>query len=97
MQHYTSEAQVIIRLIPGITFFVEGIQKYLYPDNLGVGRFIVIGISSAGFWAPIIGIVEIIFGALLILGGSLREIARLLSFFVCAGVFIKGFFNVKAL
>ena len=51
MLDHTFEARVIIRFVPGITFLPEGIQKFLYPDDLGVGRFIAIDISHAGFWA----------------------------------------------
>ena len=34
----------LIRLIVGGTFLSEGIQKFLFPDPLGVGRFVKIGI-----------------------------------------------------
>jgi uncharacterized membrane protein YphA (DoxX/SURF4 family) len=62
----------LIRFIPGFVFFLEGIQKFLYEDTLGVGRFIKIGIPHAEFWALFVGIVEIVFGALLILGFKTR-------------------------
>lgn len=68
MYQYSAKAQVIIRFIPGIIFLLEGIQKFLSPDDLGVGRFIAIGISDAGFWAPFVAVVEIASGALLIIG-----------------------------
>ncbi len=90
MRHYASDAQVIIRLIPGITFLFEGIQKFLYPDNLGVGRFIAIGISHAGFWAPFVAVVEIASGALLIIGLFTRIAAiPLLIDMVVAFVYTK--------
>ena len=59
---------VLIRLIPGLVFLSEGIQKFLYADTLGVGRFLHIGIPQAGFWGPFVGGVEIVFGFLLIIG-----------------------------
>ncbi len=46
----------------------EGIQKFLYPAALGVGRFEKIGIPSPQFFAPFVGVVEIVCGFLLILG-----------------------------
>jgi len=46
----------------------EGIQKFLYPDALGVGRFIKIGIPAPGFFAPFVGVVEIVFGFLIVIG-----------------------------
>jgi putative oxidoreductase len=61
-------ATVLIRLIVGLVFFTEGIQKFLFPDTLGVGRFITIGIPAPHFFAPFVGVVEIVFGFLIILG-----------------------------
>lgn len=68
MQRFSSRLQILIRLIPGIVFLLEGIQKFLYADTLGVGRFIHIGIPHAAFWAPFVGVVEIVFGFLLVIG-----------------------------
>ncbi len=34
----------LIRLVVGGTFLSEGIQKFLYPNALGMGRFVKIGI-----------------------------------------------------
>ena len=31
---------IIIRLLVGSVFFSEGIQKFVLPQDLGVGRFI---------------------------------------------------------
>jgi len=59
---------ILIRLIVGGTFLTEGIQKFLFPDALGVGRFVKIGIPSPEVMAPFVGLFEIVCGALLILG-----------------------------
>lgn len=59
---------ILIRLIVGWVFFSEGIQKFLFPDTLGVGRFIKIGIPAPQFFAPFVGLCEIVCGALIILG-----------------------------
>lgn len=61
-------ATILIRLVVGGVFLAEGIQKFLFPDSLGVGRFEKIGIPAPGFTAPFVGAVEIVFGALLIAG-----------------------------
>ena len=61
-------ATLLIRLMVGGVFLSEGIQKFLFPQALGVGRFIKIGIPSPYFFAPFVGYVEIICGALLMLG-----------------------------
>ena len=59
---------ILIRLIVGGTFLTEGIQKFLFPDALGVGRFVKIGIPRTEVMAPFVGVCEIVCGALLILG-----------------------------
>jgi putative oxidoreductase len=61
-------ATVLVRLIVGLVFFTEGVQKFLFPDTLGVGRFINIGIPAPHFFAPFVGVVEIVFGFLIVLG-----------------------------
>jgi putative oxidoreductase len=61
-------ATILIRLLVGAVFLSEGIQKFLFPTTLGVGRFIKIGIPAPQFFAPFVGIVEILCGALLVIG-----------------------------
>ena len=57
-----------LRFITGWIFLSEGIQKFLYPGALGPGRFAHIGIPYPHISAPFVAIVEIVCGALLILG-----------------------------
>jgi len=59
---------IIIRLVVGAVFLSEGIQKFLFPNDLGVGRFIKIGIPAPQIMAPFVGVVEIVCGALLLVG-----------------------------
>lgn len=61
-------AIILIRIIVGGVFLSEGIQKFLYPNGLGVGRFIKIGIPYPEFFAPFVGGVEIVFGFLILIG-----------------------------
>lgn len=61
-------AVILIRLIVGAVFLSEGIQKFLFPDELGVGRFIKIGIPQPQVMAPFVGVCEIVCGVLLIAG-----------------------------
>ena len=63
-----SSAIILIRLIVGAVFLSEGIQKFLFPDALGVGRFVKIGIPAPEILAPFVGAVEIVCGALILLG-----------------------------
>jgi uncharacterized membrane protein YphA (DoxX/SURF4 family) len=59
---------IVIRLMVGGVFLSEGIQKFLFPAALGVGRFAKIGIPAPQFTAPFVGAVEIVCGLFLILG-----------------------------
>ncbi len=61
-------ATVLVRLLVGGVFLSEGVQKFVYPDTLGVGRFIKIGIPAPAVLAPFVGVVEIVGGVLLIVG-----------------------------
>ena len=59
---------VLIRLLAGWVFVSEGIQKFLFADADGAGRFAKIGIPYPDFTGPFVGTVEILCGTLLILG-----------------------------
>jgi len=61
-------ATILIRLAVGAVFLTEGIQKFLFPAENGVGRFAKIGIPAPEIMAPFVGVVEIVCGALLMLG-----------------------------
>jgi uncharacterized membrane protein YphA (DoxX/SURF4 family) len=69
---------LIIRILVGAVFLSEGIQKFLFPDELGVGRFIKIGIPAPEIMAPFVGVTEIACGSLLILGLLTRPAALVL-------------------
>jgi uncharacterized membrane protein YphA (DoxX/SURF4 family) len=71
-------ATILIRLLVGGVFLAEGIQKFLFPAALGVGRFVKIGIPAPQFFAPFVGVVEIVCGTLLIIGFITRLAAILL-------------------
>jgi uncharacterized membrane protein YphA (DoxX/SURF4 family) len=59
---------LLLRLLVGWVFLSEGLQKFLFPAALGAGRFAKIGIPLPHFTAPFVGLVEIVCGAMLILG-----------------------------
>lgn len=61
-------ATFLIRLMVGFVFLSEGIQKFIFPNELGVGRFIKIGIPLPEIMAPFVGINEIVCGVLVIIG-----------------------------
>jgi uncharacterized membrane protein YphA (DoxX/SURF4 family) len=59
---------LLLRTMVGWVFLSEGLQKFLFPGALGAGRFAKIAIPLPHFSAPFVGVVEIICGAMLILG-----------------------------
>src|SRR5919197_6303773 len=61
-------AVILVRLAVGAVFLSEGIQKFLFPDALGVGRFTKIGIPAPEVMAPFVGVCEITCGVLFLLG-----------------------------
>jgi len=61
-------ATILIRIAVGGIFLTEGIQKFLYPRDLGAGRFAKIGIPAPDMMGPFVGGIEIVCGALLIIG-----------------------------
>ncbi len=65
-------AYLLIRLIPGLVFLSEGIQKFLLPGDMGPGRFEKIGFPQPEFWAYFTASFEIICGLLLIIGLLVR-------------------------
>lgn len=97
-----SAAVLLIRLMVGAVFLSEGIQKFLYPAALGVGRFIKIGIPFPQFTAPFVGVVEIACGLLVLLGLFTRLAAVPLFINICVAIastkvpllLKNGFFNM---
>jgi putative oxidoreductase len=61
-------ATILIRIMVGAVFLAEGIQKFLYPAEVGAGRFVRIGIPYAEWLGPFVGGVEIVCGTLVLLG-----------------------------
>jgi putative oxidoreductase len=69
-------AVILIRVVVGGIFVSEGIQKFLFSDLLGAGRFEKIGIPAPAFFGPFVGACELVCGALLLAG----LLTRLASF-----------------
>lgn len=79
-----SAAVVLIRLLVGAVFLSEGIQKFLFPGEVGAGRFTKIGIPSSDVMGPFVGVVEIVCGTLVIVGlfTRLAAIPLIINMFV---------------
>jgi len=59
---------ILVRLIVGAVFASEGIQKFLFNEKLGAGRFESIGLPYPHFFGPFVGAFEIVCGVLVLLG-----------------------------
>lgn len=71
-----SKTTIIIRLIVGAVFLSEGIQKFLFPEVRGAGRFETIGLPSPEFLGSFVGCMEVLCG-LFILVGLLTRLASI--------------------
>jgi putative oxidoreductase len=59
---------ILIRLMVGAVFLSEGIQKFLFAEKLGSGRFEKLGLPNPEFLGPFVGSFEILCGTLVLLG-----------------------------
>ena len=78
---------ILIRLVVGLIFLSEGIQKFLFPETVGAGRFEKIGFNDHEFWACFTGIFEIICGAF-VMFGLLTRIAAIPLLIIMITAFI---------
>lgn len=63
---------IFIRLALAMVFIPEGIQKLIFPEILGAGRFTAIGIPYPDLMGPLVGYVELICGLMLLFGLAAR-------------------------
>jgi putative oxidoreductase len=82
-----STTTLLIRIMVGSVFLSEGIQKFLFPAIIGVGRFEKIGFPNPEFWASFTGCFEIVCGAL-ILAGLLTRLATIPLLIIMGVAFI---------
>jgi uncharacterized membrane protein YphA (DoxX/SURF4 family) len=75
---HAAAAVILIRLMVGAVFVSEGVQKFLYPAEVGAGRFETIGIPSPTVVAPLVACIEIGCGTLVLLGAFTRVAVALL-------------------
>ena len=82
-----AKAVLLIRILVGWVFLSEGIQKFVFPESLGVGRFAKIGIPLPQLMAPFIGVTEIICGTLLLAGLFTRLACVPLLIDICVALY----------
>ncbi len=78
---------LLIRLVVGLIFLSEGIQKFLFPETLGTGRFLKIGFEEAAFWAYFTAVFEILCGVF-ILAGFITRLASVPLMIIMITAFI---------
>jgi len=82
-----SKTTILIRMLVGAVFLSEGIQKFLFPDIVGAGRFAKIGFENPEFWAQFTGAFEILCGSLILMG-FLTRLAAIPLLFIMVVAFI---------
>jgi putative oxidoreductase len=71
----SEKTTIIIRIMVGVVFLSEGIQKFLYPALRGAGRFEGMGFPNPAFFASFVGVFEILCGIAFITGLLVRPAA----------------------
>jgi uncharacterized membrane protein YphA (DoxX/SURF4 family) len=69
---------ILIRAMVGLVFLLEGTLKFLRPEELGTGRFAAIGLPLPHLLAPLVGGIEILGGAAVLLNIYTGDAALLL-------------------
>jgi putative oxidoreductase len=65
---HAPSAVIIIRILVAVVFISEGTQKFLFPAEVGAGRFEKIGFSSPANVAAFVACFEITCGTLVAIG-----------------------------
>ena len=52
-------SMILIRVMTGLVFLLEGSLKFLRPEELGAGRFEALGLPFPHYLAPLVGGIEI--------------------------------------
>jgi uncharacterized membrane protein YphA (DoxX/SURF4 family) len=60
-------SMILIRIMVGLVFLLEGILKFLRPEELGAGRFESLGLPLPHYLAPFVGGIEIGGGVVILL------------------------------
>ncbi|SMO38577.1 DoxX family protein [Solitalea koreensis] len=86
-----SPGRILIRLMPGLIFLLEGIQKFLNPEMIAIDYVQRMGFDDPSLGVKILGGIEIIC-ALLILIGFLTRIAIIpLFLIICTFLYVIKF------
>ena len=86
---------VLVSGIVGLIFLSEGIQKFLFPETLGAGRFARIGIPYSNITVIIVAICEIVFGLLLALRIRIKLVVIPLLIVIIGALFYTKYPQLK--
>jgi len=81
-------ATIWVRLAVGGLFLSEGLQKQLFPDSRGAGRFLKFGMPEPEIWGTIVGISEVFFGVLILVGLFTRVASFPLFIIMCFALYL---------
>src|SRR5690554_1595127 len=76
-----SNTTILIRLMVGVVFLSEGLQKFIFPGSRGAGRFEKIGLPSPELLGTLVGGFEVVCGALILIG-LLTRLASIPTFII---------------
>lgn len=82
---------LLIRLILGYVFLVAGLQKFIFPDDMGPGRFIEMGFPIPEFTAYFVGFFETLGGFLILIGLASRLAAIPLAITMAVAIITTKF------
>ena len=77
---------ILIRVIVGLVFLLEGVLKFLRPEQLGVARFAAIGLPFPHQLAALVGGIEIAGGAAILLNFYAGDAALMLLTVICTAL-----------
>ncbi len=78
---------VLIRLMLGFVFFVSGLQKFIFPESMGPGRFADMGYSHPAFTAYLVAFFETLGGVLIVIGLAVRAASMPIAFIMMVAIF----------
>ena len=77
---------ILIRVIVGVVFLIEGALKFVFPHELGVGHFSALGLPFPEILGPLTGTIEIGGGLAVLLNFYAGDAALVLMVVLCTAV-----------
>jgi uncharacterized membrane protein YphA (DoxX/SURF4 family) len=84
-------SMILIRVMVGLVFLLEGSLKFLRPEELGSGRFEALGLPFPHYLAPLVGGVEIGAGAAILLNFYAGDAALVLLIVIATALITTKF------